>query len=213
MNTLTRWANRWLKTRADGIAAGATFEREVRSAILTFMDTPGMRIATVGKIFRISLEANLEAAAIAGWSDGGGEPSDFPDLELANIQTVQLGSMPDFMIAIREARDELRKGNEVMNALMDRLGLWVRSVRATYTRFLSLARGKSKAAMVEWRLGPTDHCIGTGNSCTWLNGQRHRLEWFISRNFIPQQPGASMVCGGWRCLCFLVDDSGAVVTL
>ncbi len=209
MQSLTRWAKRWLKTRADGVAAGAAFESDVRSAILTYMDSPGMRIATVGTVFRTSLLANLEAAAMAGWSDGGGAPSDFPQLELDNIQTVQLFNMPDFMIAIREARDELRKGNDVMNTLMARLGLWVRSVRATYTRFLSLARGKSKAAMVTWKVGPTDHCV----TCQQLNGQRHRLEWFTSRNFIPQQPGASMVCGGWRCLCRLVDDSGATVTL
>ncbi len=206
---LQTWAKRWLKTRADGIGAASAFEGDARHAILTYMSTPGMRINTVGKTFRTSLLANLEAAAMAGWADGGGQTAGFPDLELANIQTVQLGSMPDFMVAIREARDELRKGNEVMNTLMARLGLWVRSVRATYTRFLSLARGKSKAAMATWEIGPTDHCV----TCQRLNGQRHRLEWFTSRNYIPQQPGAAMVCGGWRCLCRLVDDGGAVVTL
>lgn len=48
------------------------------------------------------------------------------------------------------------------------------------------------------------HC----ETCASLNGTRHRMSWFVERDYIPQKPGAAMDCGGWRCQCTLVDTEG-----
>lgn len=63
--------------------------------------------------------------------------------------------------------------------------------------------------MVTWRLGQTEqHC----ETCADLNGQRHRLDWFTSRNYIPRENGSTtLACGGWRCDCGLFSDAGEQV--
>lgn len=111
------------------------------------------------------------------------------------------GGLADAMAAVvREPDLDTRRGME--RAIFERLKTWVASLR--------VLGGKAKASalanrMVTWIYGDTDHC----RTCERLNGKRHRLSWFTSREYIPQEPGSgSLECGGWRCQCVLVDDDG-----
>lgn len=60
-----------------------------------------------------------------------------------------------------------------------------------------------KNGMYEWVLGNTEqHC----RTCKALDGQRHRMKTYFSRNLIPQSD--ILECGGWHCDCKLIQVFG-----
>ncbi len=70
-----------------------------------------------------------------------------------------------------------------------------------------IGQGKSSIianAMGTWRRGRTKEGCAT---CIRLDGTRHRVKWFTSRNFIPQSNGASMECKGMKCRCRIIGDN------
>ena len=89
----------------------------------------------------------------------------------------------------------------------DRVDLWVQALDSFG------AQGKASAEqdeMCEWEWDERieKHCA----TCEKLNGSRHRVSWFIKRNYIPQKPGAGMKCGGFNCGCVLRNiKTGKVV--
>lgn len=92
------------------------------------------------------------------------------------------------------------------DAMLDRVDIWVQSVQTIGG--LGLAAAKENA-MGTWVLGSTEeHC----DVCNDLADQRHRLKWFTSRGFIPQQPGSdTLTCRGYNCLCHIEDDDGHIL--
>ena len=103
---------------------------------------------------------------------------------------------------ITDAADAGRNDN-VIDA---RIGLWEQSL-ATLV-ILVVAAVKSDM-IVTWQLGHTEKHCGT---CLNLNGQRHRLSWFLDFGFIPREPGSKTLdCHGFNCDCSLVDDNGSKV--
>jgi hypothetical protein len=71
--------------------------------------------------------------------------------------------------------------------------------------------GKMSAAgnkMGTWHLGATEkHCP----TCSSLDGQRHRMSWFISHDWLPRS--RKLKCKGYNCDCSIVDDEGDEVTI
>lgn len=87
----------------------------------------------------------------------------------------------------------------------NRTDLYTKSLDTVFNELTARAR---KNAFGTWKIGSAEnHCKGRG-SCLWLDGQRHKMNWFLSHNYIPRKPGAAQVCGGWECVCDVVDDSG-----
>ena len=72
-----------------------------------------------------------------------------------------------------------------------------------------MLRGSSNK-VAYWRLGATEkHC----KSCASLDGQGHRISWYIERDYIPRKSGCALDCGGWECDCRLEDKRGNEITL
>jgi len=68
----------------------------------------------------------------------------------------------------------------------------------------------SKNKIAYWRLGKTEkHC----NDCLQLNGQGHKISWYIEHDFIPRKSGCALECGGWECDCGLEDKDGNEITI
>lgn len=68
----------------------------------------------------------------------------------------------------------------------------------------------SRNIMLTWHLGATEkHC----KDCAKLDGQSHRISWYIDHGYIPRKPGAAMECGGWNCDCSLTDKKGNEYTV
>lgn len=161
------------------------------------------------------IKENAEAAYREGLAEGGANIELTEDDEKAIgtwVQT-QLG----YVAGLWDEIDRLTKGySDAMltreqyesgrRALYERIGLWGNALRDLANQ------GKASAMrnkMVTWRLGATEeHC----RTCAKLDGKRHRLSWFTSRDYIPQAVGSdTLECGGWRCQCTLKDDKGAQV--
>lgn len=89
------------------------------------------------------------------------------------------------------------------DAMLDRVDIWVQSLRTLGG--LGYASAKENA-MGTWVLGATEeHC----STCASLDGQRHRMKWWVSKGYIPQEPGSeTLECNGYRCLCYIEDDDG-----
>lgn len=90
--------------------------------------------------------------------------------------------------------------------ILRRVDLWGASLESLGSE--GRASGQ-KNVMVTWKYGDTiEHCP----TCEMLSGQRHKVKWFTSKGYIPRKPGnEKLSCGGWKCECQLVDDSGEVV--
>lgn len=142
-----------------------------------------------------------EQAYVDGMARGGMfEPLDSSDLlRVAAWTSEQLRHTWSFAEALQAALDS---GD--WRDVERRQQMWVDAIYTLEGMGYAEARGN---VMVTWVLGETeDHCY----TCAWLNGQRHRLRWFISRGYIPRQNGSSTLeCEGWQCRCSLVDDNGA----
>jgi hypothetical protein len=110
------------------------------------------------------------------------------------------------VLSVLELRNRIRAGEltiqEARDSIEARLQLWEQGVRAHYNRW-KLEAHAGKMTLFAWMLGATeDHC----STCLRLaEGGAHTAAWYLRRNYIPGQPGASLECGGFNCDCSLVD--------
>lgn len=148
---------------------------------------------------RAMADAFIGATEI-GYEAGGGElPFDEDTLAwLGDQQTQELGHIDDLFSRLRAEWD----GIDPIHEAFARADGYAGKLDSIYGE--AKMRG-SKNIVVTWELGQTEkHC----QTCSSLNGQRHRLSWFISRNYIPRRPGAAMDCNGYNCDCKLKDKNG-----
>lgn len=160
---------------------------------------------------RRAILRNAEDAYVEGMKEGGIEDAE-EQLDDQDQETItswiqsQMSYLPNFIESVMQVA-ALPRGQrtEQQRAILQRVDYWVGALRDL------AGMGKASAQrnmMVTWRYGDTDHC----DTCLRLNGQRHRLRWFVERGYIPQEKGsATLECGGWRCRCELRDDRGKVV--
>lgn len=142
-----------------------------------------------------------------GWVDGGQElPPDEDATDWLNARIQQeLGNIATLF----EQAKELRKEPDFD------FFAWVTARADGYTASLdgvyNAARMFGQKGLLTWNLGATEkHC----DTCLKLSkGKPHKAAWYISRNYIPRQPGASMDCGGYHCDCSLTDSEGKEVTI
>jgi hypothetical protein len=160
---------------------------------------------TVNAAQRAMVESYGEAADLVSGGSGGLEPADLAffnsevSAERDHIETL----WADLKLQRTIAPGEAAQGD--LSVPADRIEMFARSMDAMFNELV--ARG-NKNAMGTWQLGDAEkHCVGHG-SCTWLDGQRHRMSWFLQKDYIPRKPGAAQVCGGWHCQCSIVDDQG-----
>jgi hypothetical protein len=144
-------------------------------------------------------------AVYRAFDDAGADELDGEDERwLTQQQAGQLEHLPGVFEWVKEQRE----AETVTEAAIDeRVERWGQTLDSIYSE--ALLRGQKKKALI-WHLGETEeHC----STCAKLDGQSHRAQWYLDRNYIPGKPGAEMDCGGWRCGCFLTDRDGNAVTL
>lgn len=162
---------------------------------------------------RLSIGLLAEPAYDAGMQDGGADPDEKDDTDEAAIsdwETEQNSHVADLWDAVKQLRqdrkqltpDEYTARQLTIN---NRIGQWGESLRNLY----SLAKANAqKNKTVIWHYGDTDHC----DTCQELNGQRHRLKWFLDKGYIPQENGSDTLdCHGYHCQCHLDDMNGEQV--
>lgn len=90
--------------------------------------------------------------------------------------------------------------DKAINSLNQRTALWRKSLEGFGEA------GKMNELQDEigiWELGDTEeHCQdGDGYGCLQLNGQAHRMSWYLIHGLTPGTPGSKTTCGGYNCKC------------
>jgi hypothetical protein len=150
--------------------------------------------------------AYIETADVAYEEGGGSLPLDADTAAWARAQLdAQLAYVDGLFEDLRELR---RAGDFDAGAVASaRADGYASALDGFYNE--AVLRG-SQNKVVEWVLGGTEkHC----KDCAKLAGQRHKISWYIERDYIPRKNGASMECGGYNCDCSLIDKDGNDVTL
>ena len=220
---------RWLTNKAT-----ATFPVELRGAVNQFIVAAFLAgadgasiaqkdIASVASGYRSELESAVEqvyrgrSTAVAlvdkmgsliaeyaermfreGFEDGGADVEEMTAEERTALdawRNTQLDHTRGFAEAVEAAQDVPAR-----EAIARRVDMWIGSLRGLG----ELARGYAlKNRTGVWKLGPTkEHC----STCSRLNGGRHRVSWYIQRNYIPRQHGSeTLECKGFLCACGVYD--------
>jgi hypothetical protein len=165
---------------------------------------------------RTYIKDNAEAVYTEGLAEGGAKDAELTDEDNAAIQEwidAQLGYVAglwdDVAKLSKDYEDAMisRAAYEAgRRTLYERIGTWGNSLRDLG----NVAKASAmKDQLVFWRMGDTsDHC----STCAKLDGKKHRLSWFVSRGYIPQEVGSQeLQCGGYRCLCILETPGGEQV--
>lgn len=145
------------------------------------------------------------AAVDKGYEDAGGElPLDEETLSWLNDQvSKESGFIDDLFSRLKQEWD----GLDPINEAFARADGYAKTLDAIYTQAKMWG---NKNQMLEWELGQTEtHC----DTCAELSGQKHKASWYLSRDYIPRKPGASMDCQGYHCDCKLKDKDGNEVTI
>jgi hypothetical protein len=165
--------------------------------------------AEVSSVMRQLIKSYAWDTYYEGMKEGGidnpeDEISDDEQAQVSEWITEQLGYVADFIQALKDTRraEDVTAAQEAINA---RVELW----RGSMENLGSLGKAAAlKNKMVEWVYGDTVHCA----TCAKLNGQKHRVKWFIDNGYIPQENGSeTLECGGGHCQCTLVDMEGEQV--
>ncbi len=151
-------------------------------------------------------KAYIEAAD-AAYVEGG---SELPlDEETAAWAREQIDAQMAYIDGLFDDLKELRKSGEfdAGEIATARAEGYASGLDGFYNE--AVLRG-SQNKIAYWRLGNTEkHC----DSCLSLNGQGHRISWYIERDYIPRKNGCALTCGGWECDCTLEDRNGNEITI
>jgi hypothetical protein len=188
----------------DGIRT--VMHAAIESAIYTFLSGTGYAATYRDRMAAAVSQAYVETAD-AAYIDGGGDlPMDEDTAAWAREKlAAQLGFIDDLFEQLKEIRKEGDFDADLTAAA--KADSYASALDGFYNE--GSLRG-SKNQVVEWILGSTEkHC----KDCAKLDGQRHKISWFLDRDYIPRKNGAAMECGGWNCDCRIVDRSGNEITI
>ncbi len=168
------------------------------------------RLVTLGFVSDSSILGDLRRlvknaiadAYVEGLAEGdvsADEMSDDDALMIIELGDRQLEHVTNFVRDIRDAKNDKAAQRDILDR---RLDLWTASVESAGAQGIASAKSNT---MGTWQYGDSEHCA----TCAKLNGQRHRLKWFLSNGYIPREPGSQTLdCGGWACQCKIVDERG-----
>lgn len=188
------------KAGGDLSQINASYRDAITQSLVSFFEG-GNAAASRNQFKRSAVEA-LGGAFDLGY--GGTPESDA--LQWLNARVEQeMAFIDELYVNAKELRRD--ESFDYFTWITQRADGYVSSCQAVYNAGLMFA---SKNTMGTWNLGQTEeHCP----TCNKLNGQRHKLSWYLSRDYIPGKPGAAMDCGGYNCGCSITDDEGNVITL
>lgn len=208
---VARYVARQLQARVKAVADLVRgYADDISSAMLDVLD--GVLTGSVAaREHRAALEREAEPVFVEGLREGGVDEPELSDEDHAVIAAWIVGQREHVagfwhsVAALARQRKDMDKEeyNAARRGLYNRVTLWESALREL------AGMGKASALanmMCTWRLGKTEkHC----QTCSHLNGKRHRLKWFTGQGYIPQQNASeTLSCGGWKCDCELLNDKG-----
>ena len=194
------------KAAGDMGSINATYHDAITQALIDYFEGGGSVTSPRNSFRRATLTAFQDAFDL-GYSDGGGElPVDEEATAWLNARTnEEFGNIDGLFEQAKEFRKD--KEFDYFSWATSRADGYSSAAMSVYNSAVLMAK---KNQMLTWRLGQTEsHC----STCSELNGNSHRASWYISRDYIPRKPGASMECNGYNCDCRLETKDGKEVTI
>lgn len=181
------------------------YNKEIVAALTSYFE--GGSVTSPRNQFRQAMTEAFNSAFDTGYIDGGGElPANEDAVAWLQAQLVaEVGHIDGVFQQIKELRKE--PDFDFFQWVVSKADSYTRTISSIYNGASLWAKGNQ---VLKWNLGKTEkHCA----SCLGLNGTSHRASWYISHNYIPRRPGASMECGGYYCDCYLTNKSEETVTI
>lgn len=193
------------KGEGDLSAVNAKYHDVITKALTDYFE--GGNINTARNAFRRAVTESFGSAFDLGWVDGGQElPFTGEALEWFNARVEQefgYGSM-----LFQEAK-EIRREKD-----FDYFS-WVTFHADNYTRTLREIYNAARLRAMEdiYVTFAGDDGEESCATCQRLKGKRHKISWFVKRNYIPPF-GTGLICHpGRNCQHGLMDDKGNWVTV
>ena len=194
-----------VKAIGDLTAIRSEYHDLITETLITFFESK-RTVASFQNKIKQGVVRLLGSAFDMGWSDGGGGgyPSgDALDWYNSRVE-MEFGYIRTLFQEAKEIRKE--KGVDFFGWVNQRADGYTRTVREFYNA------GKTRASKDIMVTFVGDDGEESCEECSMLKGQRHRVSWFVRRNFVPPH-GIGLSCHRGRyCQHYLVNDKGEQVT-
>ena len=181
-NTLTRW----VVDAANGNMTAGAFTQQMTNELGTD-----------------SIAVYQEGMREGGIKDPAQEMDETDGEAIDNWLSSQVAYVAEFAadaVAVNKLSGDERTA--ARGVMLDRVAVWAQALESLGRIGAANSQGNMPGT---WQFGDTEHC----DTCAGLDGQRHRLKWFISKGYIPRQPGSdTLECHGYNCACQVVSDDG-----
>lgn len=194
-----------LKATGDLSSINAVYHDAITASLTEYFEGAG--IAGPRNNFKRAMIQAFGDAFDLGWTEGGGE---LPiDDEAISWLEARLNAEAGFIDMLFQEAKELRKDKD-----FDFFS-WVVARADGYTNTLKEIYNAAKLRAMDDRMVTFDGDDGKEScpDCQRLKGQRHKISWFVKRNFVPPF-GTGLECHrGGHCQHGLMDDKGKWVTV
>jgi len=193
-----------IKAGGDLPSITKNYHDRITVAMIAYFE--GGSIVSSRNAFKQATIDAFGAAFDLGWTDGGQElPVDDNALDWFNARVnTEFGFIEMLFQEAKELRRD--KDFDYFSWLTARADGYSRTLREIYNV------GKLRAMDDRMVTFEGDDGAESCDTCQKLKGKRHRLSWFVSRNYVPPF-GTGLDCHrGGHCQHCLVDDKGNQVT-
>lgn len=190
--------------------ANATYHDVITENLIDYFE--GGQMSEAKRNFKQAVIEAFSDTADLGWQDGGGElPLEEEEMSWLEARINQEFGFIDMLF--QEAK-ELRKELKDKDSDFDYFE-WVNQRADGYTRMLAEIYNQLKLRAMDDIMVTFDGEDGEESctTCQKLVGVRHKISWFVKRNYVPPY-GIGLECGrGGHCNHRLYDDKGNEVTI
>jgi hypothetical protein len=185
--------------------ANATYHDIITASLIDYFEGGGIG-ASRNEFKQATINAFSDMFDL-GWIDGGQElPLEDDELSWLEARINQEFGFIDMLF--QEAK-ELRKEDD-----FDYFN-WITQRADGYTRMLAEIYNQAKLRAMDDQMVTFDGDDGEESceTCTSLKGVRHKISWFVKRNYVPPY-GIGLQCArGGHCQHGLFDDEGNEITI
>ena len=194
-----------IKAAGDFAGVNKAYHDAITQALTTYFEG-GSITAPRNAFKRATIQAFSDAFDL-GWTDGGGE---LPiDNDAISWLEARLNQEVGFIDMLFQEAKELRKDAE-----FDYFS-WLTAKADGYTGTLRELYNAGKLRAMKDQMVTFDGEDGreSCDTCKMLKGKRHKISWFVKRNYVPPY-GTGLQCArGGQCQHGLMNDAGDWITV
>ncbi len=195
-----------IKAAGDLEGINAVYHDAISQSLITYFE--GGSITAPKNSFKRATVVAFTDAFFLGYMDGGGN-IESGDEELNAWLDARINSEFGFIDMLFQEAKELRKEKDFdyFTWATARADSYTNTLRGLYNN------GRLRAAKDRAVTFVGDDGAASCDTCRSLKDKRHKISWFVARNYVPPF-GTGLDCHrGGHCQHYLIDDNGEQVTI